>query len=221
MAIISPPRVTRLNIAYAFPRQLSRLFHLAGALYGSLIGRAYLSLSGVRFYNDLKMRSLPIVSRAPGAIITIGHACDIRNRLQENLAGITHRTVLCALRPGAAIHIGNHVGISGAILHCTSRIIIDDYVSIGAGARLYDNDLHPLDADSRRTNLPEHIEGSPIHICSDVWIGTGALILKGVTVGERSIIAARSVVTHDVPPNTLVGGVPARTLRILAAADGV
>jgi acetyltransferase-like isoleucine patch superfamily enzyme len=54
-----------------------------------------------------------------------------------------------------------------------------------------------------------------------VWIGAGALILKGVTIGPRSVVAARSVVTTDVPPDVVVAGNPARIVRHLTAHDPV
>ncbi|MBQ5617563.1 MAG: sugar O-acetyltransferase, partial [Alistipes sp.] len=53
----------------------------------------------------------------------------------------------------------------------------------------------------------------PIHIGRNVWIGAGAMILPGVTIGENAIIAAGAVVNKDVAPNMIVGGVPARELR--------
>lgn len=54
---------------------------------------------------------------------------------------------------------------------------------------------------------------SPIVIESNVWIGAGATILPGVTIGENSVVAAGAVVTKDVPPNTIVGGVPAKFIK--------
>ncbi len=78
---------------------------------------------------------------------------------------------------------------------------------------------HPLDAHRRVTR---HFQSHPITIGDRAWIGANATILTGVTIGENAVVAAGAVVTHDVPPNTLVGGVPARVIRELppsAAAD--
>ena len=58
----------------------------------------------------------------------------------------------------------------------------------------------------------------PVRIADHVWIGAGAIVLKGVSVGENAIIAAGAIVTHDVPPETLVAGAPARVIR--RVADG-
>jgi acetyltransferase-like isoleucine patch superfamily enzyme len=68
---------------------------------------------------------------------------------------------------------------------------------------------HPLEPSQRRATTI----GKPIVIEKSVWIAAGATIIGGVTVGENSVVAAASVVTRDVPPNTLVGGNPARVIR--------
>ena len=68
---------------------------------------------------------------------------------------------------------------------------------------------HPVAPLDRRA----HVVGKPIVIERNVWIAAGATIIGGVTVGENSVVAAGSVVTKDVPPNTLAGGNPARVIR--------
>lgn len=65
-------------------------------------------------------------------------------------------------------------------------------------------------------NIPMNEQGeygNPIHICDDVWIGYGAIILAGVTINEGAVIAAGAVVTEDVPPYSVVGGVPAKIIK--------
>lgn len=63
------------------------------------------------------------------------------------------------------------------------------------------------------------IAAAPVQIGSHAWIGFNSIILKGVTIGDRSVVAAGSVVTHDVPADTLVGGNPARVLRTIAEPE--
>jgi acetyltransferase-like isoleucine patch superfamily enzyme len=74
---------------------------------------------------------------------------------------------------------------------------------------------HPVPPDQRR----DYLTGAAITIETNVWIGTAATILPGVTIGAGSVVAAGAVVTHDVPPATLVAGVPATVNRELEPAE--
>jgi acetyltransferase-like isoleucine patch superfamily enzyme len=78
---------------------------------------------------------------------------------------------------------------------------------------VYDTDFHPLNSAARRAHDTTKISSAPVRICEDVWIGADATVLKGVTVGARSIVAAGAVVTRDVPPDTVVAGIPARAVK--------
>ncbi len=108
---------------------------------------------------------------------------------------------------GARLFIGN-----GTYLNRNAVIVAVGSVTIGADCRIgwdvviMDSDLHPVDANDQPTDF------SPVDIGDDVWIGCRSIILKGVTIGRGAVIAAGSVVTKDVPPNVVAGGVPARVL---------
>jgi acetyltransferase-like isoleucine patch superfamily enzyme len=182
------------------------------------VARHYLVSRGVRCGPRLEMRSLPLCSRHPLAHIEIGADVIILNKLQENPAGIVHPTVLVASSPGARLKIGNHVGMSGAIIFCTNEITIEDYVSIGVDCRIYDTDFHPLDAGMRRVRDRTAIASAPVRMCEDAFIGARAVILKGVTVGARSVVGAGAVVTRDVPPDTVAVGVPARAVATIGSS---
>ena len=86
-------------------------------------------------------------------------------------------------------------------------IIIEEGALIGHGVVLATLN-HVIDPDKRQQLIP-----APIHIGKRVWIGANATITQGVTIGDNSIVAAGAVVTKDVPPNTIVGGVPAKEIR--------
>lgn len=88
---------------------------------------------------------------------------------------------------------------------------IGNNVLIGPNVSIY-TACHPLDADRRRT-FDEWAE--PVTIGNDVWIGGGAIILPGVEIGDRCVVAAGAVVTKNVPADSLVGGNPARIIRKL------
>ena len=114
---------------------------------------------------------------------------------------------------GYNIRLGRNVFINYRciFLDC-APIIVGDDVQIAPAVQLY-TAQHPIDATMRRSGLES---ASPIRIGSDVWIGGGAIILPGVTIGDRSVVGAGSVVVHDVPRDSLVVGNPARIVRTLA-----
>ncbi|HZI11240.1 MAG TPA: sugar O-acetyltransferase [Myxococcus sp.] len=113
---------------------------------------------------------------------------------------------------GTHIHLGARVFINFqcVILDC-NRVTIGDDVAIGPGVHIYAA-THPLDPDERIKG-PELAR--PVSIGAKVWLGGGAIILPGVTIGEGTTIAAGSVVTKDVPPYVLAGGNPCRVIRAL------
>src|SRR5207247_2133879 len=87
---------------------------------------------------------------------------------------------------------------------------------LAAGVRVFDFDGHPLDADRRRRGEPAPADAiRPVTIGDDVWIGTAAMILKGVTIGDRAVIAAGAVVARDVPADVVVAGNPAQVVKRL------
>ncbi len=116
---------------------------------------------------------------------------------------------------GANIQLGERVFFN---FNCTvldvCNVTIGDFTQIGSGVQIL-TPMHPLDAMERRAK--EY--GKPVTIGSDVWIGSGALILPGVTIGSRSVIGAGSVVTRDLPEDVLAAGNPCRVLRPLWEDD--
>lgn len=91
---------------------------------------------------------------------------------------------------------------------CTVRI--GAYTLFGPAVQIY-TPLHPMNAAQRR----QKEYGAPVTIGCDVWVGGGAVILPGVTIGDRAVIGAGSVVTRDVPPDVFAAGNPCRVVRQL------
>ncbi len=88
---------------------------------------------------------------------------------------------------------------------------------IAGGTRFADNDGHPLDHADRKNHLPPKKEDvKEIRVGNDVWIGAQAVILKGVTIGDRAIIGTHAIVTKDVPPDTIIAGNPAKIIKSFA-----
>ena len=111
---------------------------------------------------------------------------------------------------GSQIHIGRDVFVNcGFVALDIATITIGDDVQIGPNVQLL-TPTHPLDAGLRRAKWEA---AEPIVIEANVWIGGGAIVLPGVTVGKDAVVGAGAVVTKDVPPNVVVAGNPARVIR--------
>jgi acetyltransferase-like isoleucine patch superfamily enzyme len=130
------------------------------------------------------------------------------------------------------IKIGNKTQTNGHFI-CINEINIGNNVFIGWGSTLFDNDSHPIDCNLRVLDMEAQLKdirnkesfiknknwnvvnSAPIIVKDFAWIGMNVIILKGVTIGEGSIVSAGSVVTKDVPSWTLVGGNPAKVIKNL------
>jgi acetyltransferase-like isoleucine patch superfamily enzyme len=101
----------------------------------------------------------------------------------------------------------------GVTFVVNKEIVIEDDVNVASGATFMDTDSHPRDVDERIADLPPRpTEIRPVRICKYAWIGHGAAIQKGVTVGEGAIIGANSVVVTDIPAYCVAMGNPARVI---------
>ena len=124
------------------------------------------------------------------------------------------------------ITIGNYTEIREAsFVGSVEDIKIGDYVIISNHVKIYDNNNHPTDPETRKQMCINGFHGEawrwtyaehkPVVIENNVWIGEGTTILKGVTIGEGSIIGCNSVVTKDVPPYCIAAGNPAKVVKKL------
>lgn len=116
------------------------------------------------------------------------------------------------VEPGAVLTIGNNVGMSSTRLWIHESARIGNNVKIGGCVLITDTDAHPMDYMTRRTSN-EGKKSAPIVIEDDVWVGAHSIILKGVTIGARSIIGAGSVVTKNIPADCVAAGNPCRVIK--------
>jgi len=147
---------------------------------------------GPRVYTERRWRGVHF-SIAEGASVEIGADTWLRSDIGP---------VLIFAYPGARIRIGSEGFVNGCHLSAKEAVEIGDRVWIGMGSRLLDADQHDLDAER-----PERI--APIRIGDHCWIAADVTILRGVEIGEQSVIGTRSLVTRSMPPHTLAIGSPA------------
>jgi acetyltransferase-like isoleucine patch superfamily enzyme len=127
------------------------------------------------------------------------------------------------IEPSGVLTVGDDAVLVGAVFMCAECIAIGNRVVISYNVTIADCDFHPRDPELRKqdamANAPEGdrtrrppVVTRPVVIEDDVWIGIGAIVLKGVRIGRGARIAAGSVVTADVPADTAVAGNPARRM---------
>jgi acetyltransferase-like isoleucine patch superfamily enzyme len=131
---------------------------------------------------------------------------------------------------GGEIRIGKwcYVG-EGSRIWSAASIEIGDRVLISHAVNIFDNLTHPLKAAARHQQVRQifeqghpravSLDESPVKIGDDAWIGAGAMVLRGVTIGEGGVVAAGAVVTKDVPPYSIVAGNPAVFVRELSVDE--
>ncbi|MDC7995483.1 sugar O-acetyltransferase [Altibacter sp. HG106] len=167
-------------------------------------------------HDDPERESLRDASFATMKLLRQLNAAFDAGEIRQLLAAITGAEIdsSTALFPPIYINYGKNTRIGKKVFinfNCTfldlGGITIEDEVLIAPNVRLL-SEGHPIEPENRHSLIPK-----PIHIKRNAWIGADATILQGVTVGENSIVAAGSVVSDDVPDNTVVGGIPAKVLR--------
>lgn len=121
------------------------------------------------------------------------------------------------LTKDAQLSIGNHVGMTSVSIFCKYRIDIGDYVNIGAGSLIIDSNFHSTDWRIRENRFKDVTEckNGQVTIGHHAFIGARCIIMKGVTIGDRSIIGAGSVVCSSIPNDCIAGGNPCKVITYL------
>jgi maltose O-acetyltransferase len=128
------------------------------------------------------------------------------------------KNVLITYTPDSVITIGSGTRLNGAGIMAYTRIEVGRRCILGS-TLLFDSDFHPLDP-AHRHDPDAPVSCAPITLEENVWLGGQSAVLKGVTVGENSVVAFRAVVSDDVSPNVVVAGNPARVVKTLTPGSG-
>ena len=186
-------------------------FFRSYAKFTTLYTRLKFRANGVRFGAKLRSNGLPILELSLQGHISIGNNLQLNNGKYYNMIGRQQPCYFQVAKQGR-LTIGNNVGISATAIVCQLSVEIGDNTMIGGNCVIYDTDFHDLDF-RKRTKQPEElstVKKRPVVIKNNVFVGAHSTILKGVTIGEASIIGAGSVVTKDVPAGEIWAGNPAK-----------
>lgn len=146
-----------------------------------------------------------IFRRYPGSIISIGKGCVFNSSMHSNQIGIFSQCMISTLNSDACIVIGDNCGFSGTVISSATSITIGNNVRCGANTLITDTDFH--------TDDPRAGKNSPVVIEDNVWLGYGVKILKGVRIGNGAMVGAGSIVTKDIPANTIAAGIPCKIIK--------
>ncbi len=183
--------------------------HISLKFYRVVYSKNFTCNSGIQCWGSISVRI------QENASIAIGNNCTIVS--DNNRAGITVFTKfkLTALFESKII-IGNNVSFNGTSISCrTTSITIGNGTIIGPNVIIVDSDFHGLLPPENRENNLDYESDKPVTIGSNVWIGMNTIILKGVNIGNNSVISAGTIVRNDIPSNCLFGGNPAIKIRDL------
>lgn len=212
---------------------LKKIWNSPSSLHNKIsptINRYLFRASGIRFGQNMSVMGrvhvygLGHITIGENFIMTSGNAI---NPISSNFQGCFYTET-----PESKIVIGNNVGMSSTRMWIHDSLTIGNNVQIGANVLLIDTDTHQIDYKLRRSpedavfaglttdeiwkKKRENTKSASIVIEDDVWIGAHTIVLKGVTIGARSIIGAGSIVTKSIPADCIAAGNPCRVIRMLS-----
>lgn len=191
--------------------------------YGTVLIKSYfctvncklhLTLNGAKYGENLRcFNSTPQLQINRAGLLCIGKNVTFNSYTDHSWYS---RCKLLVMK-NAELTIGNHSGMNGVMVYCSKKVTIGDNVKIGGGTRISDSNHHSLDYLVRRDANKDSKNASTasVEIGNDVFIGANCYIGKGVTIGDRAIVAAGSVVVKSIPADEIWGGNPAKFIKHL------
>jgi len=178
-------------------RILAKHWHTAG---GRLAARWW----GVELEKPNSFHGHVRFQRHPGSRIAIGPGSCFRDSTNRP-------SMIRTLSETATVQIGANCGFSGTYIACARSIVLGENILCGADTTIWDTDFHPED--------PRSGPDAPVIIGDNVWLGVGVIVLKGVTIGENTIVGAGGLVTRSLPAGVIAMGTPARVAKKMDAED--
>ena len=188
-------------------RIVAKLYRVRISLYRSLstiIVYLKCRLWGIEIGEKCSFVGQVLLYKEPGSIMKIGKNCRFSSSSYTNFRGLNHKCIIQTGLKDAKIIIGNNCGFSGVSIVCNKLVTIEDNCNFGANVSIGDRDDH---RDCYAT------EDKEIHIGKNTWLGMNVTVLKGCTIGANVVIGANSVVTKNIPDNSVAVGIPAMFIK--------
>ena len=181
------------------------------AMYWTAYTRVLFWLNGVNC-GSLKALGRARINISLGGKAMIGNDLYIRTGLFYTQIGNLGSRIMVG--PQGVLTIGDHVGMSNATIVVDCAVTIGNHVMIGGGVQIFDTNFHSTDPVVRCSGheTRDDVKTAPVVIGNNVFIGTNAIVCKGVTIGDNAIVAAGSVVVKSISAGEVWGGNPATLL---------
>src|SRR5690606_22813629 len=144
--------------------------------------------------NKVSIFGFPMIFLERGSQISVGKGVIFCSTSYFNEPGVNHPVMIRLLSENAKLVLGDRVGISGWGISVQEGFVLGDDVLLVTNTFITDTDFHPLDPEIRKVMRREFVTTKKVFIGDNVFIGMNSIILKGVTIGENSIVGAGSVV---------------------------
>lgn len=168
-------------------------------------------IKGVEIGKGCRFNGVPILRKHENSKIKIGSYCHFRSDKISNLIGVNRKCIIATLRENAEIIIGDKCRFSGTVIGAAKSIIIEKFLLAGANTTITDTDWHNIEPKFRHGGKTS--PAVSVIIEKNVWLGLNATVLKGVRIGENSLIGIGSIVTKEIPSNIIATGNPAIVKR--------
>ena len=163
----------------------------------------------------LKIKNKPLVHILDGSKLIIGENSTLNSKNAKYHINMFAPVKIYIDKVGAKIRIGNNTRIHGSCLHAYESIVIGDNCLIAANCQIFDGSGHDIYLDDPSERVYSKGTAKPIIIGNNCWIGTSAIILPGTILGNNCVVAAGSVVNGNFEDNSLVGGNPAKFIKLI------
>lgn len=197
---------------------ITKIFNRLSLSVCNFIGRSYtigsFSYSKVKFNRKkITINGIPNIYINKNSYVKIEDGFVCNSSINYSIDNNNSSKIL--VHENATLIIGKNSGLSNSTIQCHNKIEIGDYVNIGASCLIMDSNFHSTDWKDRldKTTDLRKKKDAPIKIGNLVFIGARSIICKGVTIGDKSIVAAGSVVISDIPECQIWGGNPAKFIK--------